>query len=638
MFRQSILALSIASCLSPVAQAQSGNTEQTETIVVTATRTERTMDQLGSSVAVIGAEQIESSLQKNVLSLFDQVSGLYATQSGGLGGTTTIRLRGADSDQTLVLIDGVRVNDVSSAGGDFDFSTLLATDIERIEIVKGPQSSVWGSDAMGGVINIITKRGQGAPSGNVLLETGSFGTHRGSASVRGSTGDTSYAFSTGYLTSDGFSRVDEDLGATEDDGTETLTLSGNASHRFSDFYQVELVGQYSNADSDIDPSLSSVAGDGDGSSESEVLSLQLNNNFRIWDDNFNSRVSLFTTQTDRTFYNPRSASPLSIFDGETAGIEYQGDIDLQSSVLTFGARYQDDSAVGGSDGGIEGWQPEYDASLSTRSLYAQMDMELSENLNMTLGGRLDDFEEAGQESTYRVTLARFFPASGTRLRGSYGTGIKAPTIYQTRFNGPDPIFGGMLSGNPDLNAEETEGFDVGIHQSLLDDRVEVELGYFEQDIKNLIEYQNVIFGVSSSYFNIASVSISEGYEASIDVDATDWLNIRGGYTHLISSDDSNGFDLQRTPRETANLNVSLMPIQALSLGVDFTYVGEQYNRSRERNRLSPFTRIDLRAQYQLSETLRLFARIDNATDKTYQVIENAGTADRSAYAGVRWDF
>ena len=638
MFRQSILALSIASCLSPVAQAQSGSTEQTETIVVTATRTERTMDQLGSSVAVIGADQIESSLQKNVLSLFDQVSGLYATQSGGLGGTTTIRLRGADSDQTLVLIDGVRVNDVSSAGGDFDFSTLLATDIERIEIVKGPQSSVWGSDAMGGVINIITKRGQGAPSGNVLLETGSFGTHRGSASVRGSTGDTSYAFSAGYLTSDGFSRVDEDLGATEDDGTETLTLSGNASHRFSDFYQVELVGQYSNADSDTDPSLSSVAGDGDGSSEREVLSLQLNNNFSIWDDNFNNRVSLFTTQTDRTFYNPRSASPLSIFDGETAGIEYQGDIDLQSSVLTFGARYQDDSAVGGSDGGIEGWQPEYDASLSTRSLYAQMDMELSENLNMTLGGRLDDFEEAGQESTYRVTLARFFPASGTRLRGSYGTGIKAPTIYQTRFNGPDPIFGGMLSGNPDLNAEETEGFDVGIHQSLLDDRVEVELGYFEQDIKNLIEYQNVIFGVSSSYFNIASVSISEGYEASIDVDATDWLNIRGGYTHLISSDDSNGFDLQRTPRETANLNVSLMPIQALSLGVDFTYVGEQYNRSRERNRLSPFTRIDLRAQYQLSETLRLFARIDNATDKTYQVIENAGTADRSAYAGVRWDF
>jgi vitamin B12 transporter len=497
MKKPSVVALSLGLGLSPLAFAQSNNA--TETIVVTATRTERSLQELGSAVSVIDSARIENSLEKSVLSLFDDVAGLYAIESGGPGGTTTIRLRGADSDQTLVLIDGVRVNDVGSAGGDFDFSTLLATDIERIEIVKGPQSSVWGSDAMGGVINIITKRGQGAPSGNVQLEGGSFDTWRGSAALRGSAGDTSYAFSAGYLDSAGFSRVDEDLGATEADGTQVLTLTGNVSRQISDSYMVELVAHYSQADSDTDPSLSSLAGDGDGSSEREVLTLQLNNEFMAFDDRLNNRVSVFNTTTDRTFFNPRNARPFSISEGVTYGGEYQGDIAFAEQQLTFGLRHQVDTGEGSTDGSAAGRQQQYDASLTTQSLYSQLDLELMENLNLTLAGRLDDFEEAGQEATYRVAVARYLPTTGTRLRASYGTGVKAPTIYQTRFNGPDPIFGGTLSGNPDLEAEISEGFDVGIHQSLLNDRIDIELGYFQQDIENLIEYQTVIFGVSSSH-------------------------------------------------------------------------------------------------------------------------------------------
>lgn len=617
--------------------AQAPASDGLETVIVTATRTERSADTIGSAVSVIGRADIERRNEKNMLGLFNQLPGVYATESGGLGGTTNVRLRGADSDQTLVLLDGMRVNDPASAAGDFDFSSLLVTDIERIEVVRGPQSTLWGSDAIGGVINIITRKGDGRPSGSVFAEGGSFSTYRLGGSVRGAADRLRYALSGSGLSTDGFSRVDENLGATERDGSELLTFNANLNAGIYDNYAIDLVAHYSDADADTDPSLSGISGDGEASSRRSVSSAQIDNNFTLSAGALRNRLSLFTTRTEREFHNPRNSQSRSLFDGRSYGAEYQGDIDTGAGTLVFGARRQVDSARGSSRGGL-GRLRQFDEDFDTDSVYLQWQSEPLPALHLTLGMRRDDFEIGGTENTYRVTAAKHFAGSGTVLRGSYGTGVKAPTIYQAFFNGPDPIFGGTLSGNPELAVEESEGFDIGIRQSLLQQRLTLELSHFRQDIDNLIEFQSVVFGVSSTYVNIASVAISEGYELTANWRLGNWLSLNGSYTHLIAVDEATDNELACTPRETAAVGMQFQPTPKWSIGLYGNHVGAQFNRSRQRQRLDGFTKLDLSVQYQLTDSLQLFARIDNVSDREYQYILNAGTADRSAYAGFRLAF
>lgn len=640
IIKPSVILISVIASVVETAQVQAQiapATQETETIVVTATRSERSLSSVGSTVNVISREKIESSFEKSVIGLFDQIPGMYATDSGGLGSGTSVRLRGADSDQTLVLIDGIRVNDPSSASGDFDFASLLVTDIERIEVVKGPQSTVWGSDAIGGVINIITRKG-GEPRTTLTAEAGSFNTTRLGASLGGGTTSSQYSLSASFIETDGFSRLDENLGATETDAARILTLTGNYSKQLSDNYTLEVTGHFSDSDADTDPSLSNLSGDGEASSARRVHSLQLNNLFSAMNGLLENRISLFTSGTDREFLVPRNTHALSSFEGHSKGIEYQGDLSLSDSTsLLFGARSQTEQGRSVKHGQSTNIL-EYDASQDTHSLFAQVELQPIDDLYLTLGGRFDNFEVGGEAGTYRVTVAREFPDLGTTLRGSYGTGIKQPTIYQAHFSGPDPIFGGTLVGNQNLKAEESQGFDLGISQTLLDDRLRLGFSWFEQDIENLIAYEIVTFGVLSTYLNIDSVTIDEGYEFETMFSVAPWLTLNGSYTHLISSDDSNETDIARTPRETASISVLVRPGSSWFLGLDAVHIGQQFNSSRERNPLESFSRLDVRFEYTLTPEIKVYARVDNLTDKEYQQIRNVGTADRSAYLGLRWSF
>jgi vitamin B12 transporter len=630
--------------LTAVARAEEPNTlapgtVAPDTVVISATRTERPIERLGSSVTVLSAEQIEQSAKRSVISLFDQVPGVYTTEAGGFGGSTTVRLRGADTDQTLVLLDGVRVNDPGSAAGDFDFSTLLLTDIERIEIVRGPQSALWGSDAIGGVVNILSRDGEGPLAARASVEAGSFDTVRAGVGVSAGDDRVNYSVSGSYLYTDGFSRVDENLGASEKDGTRTYTITGKAGARVNDHYRVTFAGSFAGATAETDPSLSSVNGDGDAESKRRVYSGVVSNLFDVLEGRFQNRVSAFLLSSDRDVFDSRSAAlRYTRISGKSYGGEYQGTLDLaHSATLTVGARAQIDTGDGAATRSSGLRVPQYDAQFDTCSAYSQIELEALRNLDITVGGRVDDFENGGSRGTYRVTGSWLLGATGTRIRGSYGTGAKAPTIYQTFFSGPDPAVGGTLSGNRDLEVETSRGFDIGVEQTLLNGKLRMGVTYFDQSIENLIQYTNVVFGVSSTYVNLGKVYI-DGVESFVTIRPTGWMTIDINYTRTDAHEAGATSPLARTPRDTGSMGIDLHPSHRWSLGAHAVYVGKQFNRTLRRDPLDDFVRVDLITHFALTDRIELFGRIENLLDEQYQVILNAGTPDRSAYAGVRWKF
>jgi vitamin B12 transporter len=616
-----------------------GQAEEPRTVVISATRTERPIEGLGSSVTVISAAEIERSAKRTVIGLFDQVPGLYATETGGFGGTTTVRLRGADTDQTLVLLDGVRVNDPGSASGEFDFSTLLLTDIERIEIVRGPQSALWGSDAIGGIVNIITRRGDGSIATRGSLEGGSFGTVRAGAGVAGGSDTAHYAVSGSYLHTDGFSRVSEAIGARERDGVEAFSVTGKTGLRVTDSYELMFAGSVSGANAETDPSLANVSGDGDADTRRRVYSGQLDNLFQLLDGKLQNRASVFLLRSDRDFYDSRSSSArYTSLSGRSYGGEYLVTADVaRDARLTLGARLQTDTGEGSMTRSNGLTVRQYDAEFDTRSAYGQIELQPLQQLNLTLGGRADDFDNGGTHGTWRATGSWLIERTGTRLRASYGTGAKAPTIYQSFYSGPDPAVGGTLTGNRDLHVETSRGFDVGVEQIALGGALRFGVTYFDQAIDDMIQYTNIVFGVSSTYVNLGKVDV-EGVESFVKLQPAEWVAIDAGYTRTDAHEAGATSPLARTPRDTGFLGIAFMPQSRLNVGANAVYVGDQFNRTLRRDPIDGFVRVDLVGGFKLNDRVDVFARVENLFDEQYEVIRNAGTAGRSAYGGVRMRF
>lgn len=607
-----------------------GPVVQSEEFVVTATRNEQTIASSGSSVSVLSQQEIESSGERTLLPLLNRVPGVYATQVGGVGANSTVRIRGADSDQTLVLIDGMRVNDPSSPQGDFDFAAFALTDVERIEVLKGPQSAVWGGDAIGGVINIITPRGEGPAKARASIEGGSYGTYKIGGSINGGTESGHYALSSTFLHTDGFSR--NKLG-TEEDGAEIFAFSGRGGYKVAPNYFINVAAHISSLKADTDPSLSSASGDGPGTSERFLFSGQIDN--IVTTGTLENKLSVFSLYADREATNPRLATPTTYYTAESYGVEYQGTLRAQDNlVLTFGGRFQEDQAVNEVGGGGKSKVTQFDGPADNYSGFLQAAWNPLDNLYLTLAGRSDDFGLGGLNNTWRTTTSYLLAPTSTRFHASYGTGAKPPTMYQSYFNGPDPIYGGTLQGNPDLAVETSEGYDVGIEQSFFDKRLSIDATYFQQDIENMIVYEIVQYSVLSTYNNVDNVS-SEGVEVSLSARPVDWLNVTGGYTYLISQDQATHLDLARTPRETAFVGVQLAPADPLLVGVEVRYVGPQFNRSQQRDPLDAFTLVNLTGSWKLDDRTEVFARAENLFDVDYEVIKNVGEPGRSGYLGLR---
>lgn len=618
-------------------------------LVITATRAPQDLQRVGSAITVVGASEISNWGSKTVADALRHVPGLDITEAGGAGGLSNVRLRGAESRQTLVLIDNVRVGDPGSTGGEIDMANVSPDDIERIEVLRGPQSALYGSDAMGGVINIITKKGAREPRSSLTFEGGSYGTLSTRLSTSGATENTTWAFSLGGFRTDGFSRYGYRIGRItstipggrlENDSADRISGSARVTHRFGEGVEVDVGFRRVQNSAQIDnPGAFMSPRDNSFDKSRQTLTTLYG---KISADAFGGRLrnslTLFGNTTDRTnrgaencfdaFFNVYGCDV--IFRSRRFGAEYQGELNLDSAGKTiFGARTEREEASNN-----ESWifpvaahVPRFTGSQTTNSVFALHQLPIGP-LSLSLGGRVDSVDGKNVFPTWRATAAYTFADTGTKLRASAGTGAKAPSLYQ-RFS---------MFGTPNLQPEHNFGYDAGIDQSLFDNRLKLSVTGFDTRYRDLFDFDPLANNFIGAFINVGRARIS-GVEASAEaIVVPDAWRVRATYTRLRAIDLMRHQLLMRRPRDTASFAVIYNGVRNLEVEARATLVGRRIDAMNDfpysRVVMAPYGKLDARAMYRVNDTVSVFARAENITNARYQEIRDYGTPGRSYYAGL----
>ncbi|MGI9203823.1 MAG: TonB-dependent receptor plug domain-containing protein [Woeseiaceae bacterium] len=580
-------------------------------IVVYGTRLPQPETEAGSSVVLITADDIEALGVDFIVDAIATAPGVTVTQSGSFGGFASVRIRGAASEQTLVIIDGVAVNDPSSPGGGFDFSRLDPANVDRIEILKGPQSTLWGTDAIGGVVNIVTKRPADGFGGNAFAQGGSFGAFRGGAAVNGANDRYDFRLSATGSTIDGISKADEKNGNVEKDGYESATVSAVGGLNLPAAARLQASLLWTDADLDFDSfsfGAQGNVGDGDESSETEELTANLTLQLPLFDGKLDNLLLVGIADIERENFS--NGLPAFQSEGERTTFRYQGDLALnEQNRMVFGAE-REETETGDDDTSIDG-------------LFALYEIQPFESLTLTAGLRRDDHARFGAETTGRLAVA-YNPHEQLTLSASWGEGFKAPTLFQTTF-----FCCGGIEPNPNLRPEVSDAFDVGVTIRTADDRGELGLTYFDQDTTDLITFS---FG-NGTYENIAAAN-SSGYEVMAGFHFSEWASVTANYTNIDAMDQS-GARLPRVPEHSGNVVLSISPRGSLSGTVSLRYNGSEEDANGD---VSPWTRVDVAGRYRLNEQIELYGRVENMFDQDYQQVLGYGTPGVSGHVGAQFRF
>jgi vitamin B12 transporter len=646
----------IVLCCSSAARAQSP--ERLPDVVVTADRTAEPLSRTGSAISVVNSETIATSNPGSLVDAFRTVPGLDITETGGPGGTTSIRLRGGNTGQTLVLIDGIRVNDPTAASGDYDFAMFTPSAIERIEVLKGPQSALYGSDAMGGVVNIISKQGKGPPRFDVRTEGGSYGTASTNGSMTGTTGPWSYAFTGGGQHSNGFSRYGYRIPAIEarfpnleNDGYDRLGGSARIGYDAGEGVKLETgyLSSYTRAAYDA------ASADTPSASTKKLQQVWGRVTIDTLDGVLTHSVNVFDTHAERSFNDisyatarnvTTTTSTISDYTGDSVGAEYQATLKMGPlGSLVYGARTQHETAQTYTTAilPVRGFlTPAVAAAQDNKSLFALWSLPIGERLIVTAGGRVDDVsttgnrpgnaDSSGRFETWRTTAAYSIFETGTKLRASAGTGAKAPTLFQLY---------SPANGTPSLSSEENFGYDAGIDQSLFNGRVVLSLTGFSADYKNLINFVSpttvanpcLASQTTGCYINVARAE-TNGIELGTDVDILPGLvKLNVAYTYLHAIDQSNESILARRPKNLARFALTITPTDKWLIEPRVTTVSKRFSSANQVGQVDAYTRVDLYSEYKIDANWKVFARGENILNEHYQEVLNFGTTGPAAYAG-----
>jgi vitamin B12 transporter len=604
-------------------------------IVVTATRTEQPKLELASSTTLMSFEDLKKAGKETAADALAAVPGLDVVQNGGPGKTADVFIRGANSEHTLVMMDGVEVNDPMSPGRNFDFGHLSLDNIDRIEIVRGPQSTLYGSDAMGGVINIITKKGNGKSRGFISTETGSYGTFREAAGVSGGTDTVNYSLEISRLDSKGLSESGEKYGNTEKDGYGNTTLSGRVGFNPAKNLELNLISRYITARNDLDNFAGAGGDDPNYITDARQFLLAVDSRLSLLKGKWEQRLGVSYNNTRRDLSNPTDQfqpfdSQEGLYKGRIFKIDWQHNLYLHpTSTVTAGIEYQKE--WGESTYSWESlWGPGESSfpgkSARTTGFYLQDSLKIRDIFFMTLGVRIDHHDRFGTETTYRIAPALLLE-SGTKLKATYGTGFKAPSLYQ--LYAPATAWG--LVGNQNLEPEKCKGWDIGIEQFLLNDRLTLSFTYFQNNFEDLILYDFI-----QGYININQAD-TKGFEIFMSAGPLKNLTINGSYTYTDAKDKETGEQLLRRPKHKANLTFNLRLFKKTNVNLFIIHVGKRldlfpYPTITE---APAYTLFNLAVSYQLSKNIEVFGRIDNLFDREYEAVLGYGTPGRSAYIGIK---
>ncbi|MEX1147351.1 MAG: TonB-dependent receptor [Sphingomonadales bacterium] len=589
--------------------------------IITATRTPTPLPQVGSAVSVISPLDIERRKPRFLLDLLPELPGVHFTQFGPPGSGSDIRIRGAEPSGTYVLIDGVEVADPSLIQNAFQFSHLLMGEVERVEVLRGSQSTLYGADAVGGVINIITRAGGGPLRQSARLEAGSSSSFLGSYTVSGGEGPVGFALGAQGFSTSGFSAADENDGNTEADGYDNISLTGKVSADLNENLSVSVNGRYSDSTAEYDGGFP--LADADNEDDQMQFSGRTAARLTVMDGRFINDAAVSYTRTEREGRD--SGALTGDFAGERLKFEYRGAFEVtDDQTLLFGAETKKEESTS-----LE--QPD-GRDARTSGFYAQYQLGLFDQLFLTGGVRIDDHSNFGTHDTYRVAASYVVPGTGTRLRSSYGTGFRAPSLYE--------LYGECCAltvplGNPGLEPEKSKSFDVGVEQSLLNDRLFVEATWFRLATDNKIEFDFANFGIAPAYVNVVGKTVSKGVELVGAAQVTETFSLRGTYTHM-SVKGPNGQRLSYRPRNsfTVNADLDLLDGRA-NANVNLRRVSGVEELGTP---MDNYTVVGGVVSYDLTGHVEVYARLQNVFDRQYQIRPGYGTADRSVYAGVRATF
>lgn len=641
-----------------VASADQMDTVETREVVVSATKTPVPVTQLTSAVEVITGEELERRHVKTVVDALRLSQGVTVFSNGGPGTASSVRIRGSNSDQVLVVIDGAIMN--SGTLGNFNFANLTADNIERIEVLRGAQSMLWGADSMGGVINITTKKGAGAPSASAFFEYGSFSSIREGGQASGKTGPVDFSVALSRWDYTGFSAVNYRRGASERDGFHNWQTSARLGVALPYEGRLDFNFRLLQGRTDIDAGFGSTGLDTLGAftnSQQFVYSASYSQPITTW---WNQALTVSRqTENSETFSGTTArnvqtgvVSPPFFFafrsqiDTLANRVEWQHNFQIgKPLLLTAGYQFRDQQ--GENRDLLTNNLDIPHKVLSSHAGFAQAQLNLWDRVFATAGVRQDEYNVFGSATTYRATAGYLHQETGTKVRSSYATGFRAPTFNQLYF----PNF-----GNPSLKPEKSQSMDIGVDQYLLDNRLTLSGGFFWNHFRDMIVSQQSLAVCGPDPFgfdplgafcaqNIGAVS-TKGWEASMkyavvrDVPWVKSLDVQAQYTNTLTRDlqQQPGNRVARIPVDQWSLVVSYQPIDPLRINLEGRYVGSRFNDVNNQQPMRAFDVWNLSASYNVTNRVQTYVRLDNIFNEKYEEILLFGTPVRSIFVGLRVNY
>ena len=624
---------------------------ETREVVVSATKTPIPVTHLTSAVEVITEEDLTRRQVKTVADALRLSQGLTVFSNGGPGTSTSVRIRGSNSDQVLVLIDGAIMN--SATLGNFDFANLTTDNIERIEILRGAQSMLWGADAMGGVINITTKRGTGAPSASSFFEYGSFSSIREGGQVSGKTGAVDYSVALSRWDYTGFSAVNYRRGASERDGFHNWQTSARLGvalpHEGRLDFNFRLLQGRTNIDNGFSPGFDTLGAF--TNSQQFVYSAAYTQPITTWWNQVltvsrqteDSESSSGTTQ--RNLQTGVISAPFlfrSQINTLANRVEWQHNFQIGKPLL-LSAGYQFREQQGENRDLLTNNLDIPTKIVSSNAGFAQAQLNLWDHVFATAGVRQDQYNVFGGATTYRTTAGYLHQETGTKVRSSYATGFRAPTVNQLYF----PDF-----GKSDLKPERSQSMDVGVDQYLLNNRLTLSGGYFWNRFRDMIVAQQSadVCGTSFGFANFCAQNIglvsTKGWEASVkyavvrDVPLIKSLDVQAQYTNTLTRNlvQQPGNRAPRMPVDQWSMIISYQPIDPVRVNLEGRYVGSRFDDVANQQKMRAFDVWNLSATYDVTNRVQTYVRADNIFNEKYEEIQFYGTPVRSIFVGLRVNY
>lgn len=607
-----------------------------ENILVSASLLPITSKRSANAITIIGSDQIKNRAVVSVSDLLRDVAGLAVSRSGVQGSQTQIRVRGGEANHLLVLIDGVEVNNPSQ-NDEFNWGNLVASDIERIEVIRGPQSSMLGSDAMAGVVNIITRSADQPLSTNIFSEIGSFNTQNNGISIGLKDGAFDMRLGISDLQTDGdnISRS-----GSEKDGYENTNLNLKSGWRVSNQLNLTLAARQSDGinEFDADINFDSLIDDQDDLSKFLSSTKRLKADYSSLDGHWQHQLSIARSTNENAEFNgniPGTATYSNKDQQRLVSSLLWGELNHRLSFLVEREeeKFQQRGVI--NDYGIFGiYDPNQKRSRDTDSMALEYRADISDKLTVAASTRYDDNSEFNTGNTSRIE-AIYQINDSLRMRSAYGTAIKNPTFTE-RFG-----FYTNFIGNPSLEPEQSSNWELGIDQQFLGGHSSISFTLFNSELENEID-GNFVDPVTFRYTSVnrAGLSKRQGMELITLNQFNDAVSLNFSYTYTdaVESDGNDRYvDEVRRPRHTGSLNLSWQVKDTLHINTNAQHNGSQIDVVYPENvKLADYTLINLSANYKATQNLDIYIRFDNLFDESYEEVFSYQTLGFSANVGIRY--